>query len=90
VKADGGAEVFSRFFAPWYGIPEDPVTGSAHAVLAKYFCQQLGVKKLSARQCSSRGGDIWMRLLKNEDGSESASLSGFCVTTIRGEFVLPL
>ncbi|NXK56487.1 PBLD protein, partial [Chauna torquata] len=39
---DKGYDFYSRYFAPWYGILEDPVTGSAHAVLSSYWSEQLG------------------------------------------------
>lgn len=52
----------SRFFAPRYGIDEDPVTGSAHCVLVPYWAEKLGKKELSARQVSARGGDLWCKL----------------------------
>jgi len=48
----------SRFFAPKYGIPEDPVTGSAHCTLAPYWAGRLGKNILDARQVSRRGGNI--------------------------------
>ncbi len=48
----------SRFFAPQSGIPEDPVTGSAHCILAPYWAKRLGKSKLSARQLSARGGEL--------------------------------
>jgi PhzF family phenazine biosynthesis protein len=48
----------SRFFAPRYGIPEDPVTGSAHCELAPYWAKRLGKDSLVARQVSRRGGDL--------------------------------
>ncbi len=48
----------SRFFAPRFGIPEDPVTGSAHCMLTPYWADRLGKSSLSARQISSRGGEI--------------------------------
>ena len=51
-------DFISRYFAPWVGIPEDPVTGAAHTVLAGYWSEQLGKKQLLARQCSARGGDV--------------------------------
>jgi len=47
-----------RFFAPSHGIDEDPVTGSAYTQLAPYWSERLGVKKLRARQLSSRGGEV--------------------------------
>jgi len=48
----------SRFFAPAAGIPEDPVTGSAHCTLIPYWAERLGKKDLFARQISPRGGEI--------------------------------
>lgn len=52
----------SRYFAPAAGIPEDPVTGSAHCVLIPYWADRLGQTTLSARQVSSRGGRLSCRL----------------------------
>ena len=48
----------SRFFAPAVGIPEDPVTGSAHCTLVPYWAERLGLRELRARQISKRGGEI--------------------------------
>jgi PhzF family phenazine biosynthesis protein len=48
----------SRFFAPRFGIDEDPVTGSAHCVLTPFWAQRLGKNSLSAKQVSKRGGDL--------------------------------
>lgn len=48
----------SRFFAPKYGIPEDPVTGSAHCALAPYWSTKIGKTRLQARQISKRSGDV--------------------------------
>ena len=60
VTAGGNREDFvSRFFAPAVGIPEDPVTGSAHCTLIPYWSKKLGKKNLHARQISSRGGEIF-------------------------------
>jgi PhzF family phenazine biosynthesis protein len=60
LQGAGGQEydLLSRFFAPWCGIDEDAVTGSAHAVLGPYWAERLGRVALSARQCSRRGGDL--------------------------------
>lgn len=59
ITAPGEAVDFvSRFFAPRYGIPEDPVTGSAHCELAPYWAKRLGKSLLGARQVSRRGGNI--------------------------------
>ena len=48
----------SRYFAPAFGIPEDPVTGSAHCTLVPYWARRLGKAKMSARQVSRRGGEL--------------------------------
>ena len=59
VTAPGGGYDFeSRFFGPAVGVPEDPVTGSAHTKLAPYWAGRLGKNRLRARQLSARGGDL--------------------------------
>lgn len=70
----------SRFFAPKYGIPEDPVTGSAHCMLAPYWANKLGKNILSARQVSKRGGNIAC-----EVNSGRVMLSGYAVTFMEAE-----
>ncbi|XP_073734786.1 phenazine biosynthesis-like domain-containing protein isoform X2 [Callorhinus ursinus] len=55
-------DFYSRYFAPWVGVAEDPVTGSAHAVLSSYWSQQLGKKDMHAFQCSHRGGELEISL----------------------------
>lgn len=52
----------SRYFAPSYGVPEDPVTGSVHCVLTPYWADQLGKPALRARQLSERSGDLSCQL----------------------------
>ena len=52
----------SRFFAPAAGVPEDPVTGSAHCTLIPYWAEVLGKTKLTARQISPRGGELFCEL----------------------------
>jgi predicted PhzF superfamily epimerase YddE/YHI9 len=74
-------EIVSRAFAPGAGIDEDPVTGSAHAVLAPYWAGQLGRASFTAYQASRRGGHVSCRL----DG-DRAILGGRCVTVIEGRF----
>ena len=49
----------SRFFGPGAGVPEDPVTGSAHCTLIPYWSRRLGKADLFGRQISARGGEIW-------------------------------
>ncbi len=62
-EQSGKADFYSRFFDPWEGIPEDPVTGSAHCLLTPYWAEKLGKSELIAHQLSSRGGEILCRLL---------------------------
>lgn len=70
----------SRFFAPKFGIPEDPVTGSAHCELAPYWAGKLGKNSLSARQISKRGGNLGCELRGNR-----VVLSGSAVTFMEAE-----
>lgn len=58
-----GVDFVSRFFAPMDGIPEDPVTGSAHCTLIPYWAERLSKEVLEARQVSARGGRLHCRLL---------------------------
>ncbi|XP_012872506.1 PREDICTED: phenazine biosynthesis-like domain-containing protein [Dipodomys ordii] len=51
-------DFYSRYFAPWWDVAEDPVTGSAHTILSSYWSQQLGKKQMRAFQCSRRGGEL--------------------------------
>jgi len=83
VAARGRAtDIVSRVFTPYYAIPEDPVTGSAHAVMVPYWAETLG-DRFTAYQASARGGRIGCRL----DG-DRVILSGACVTVIEGIFLL--
>jgi len=77
------ADFVSRYFAPSYGIPEDPVTGSTHCSLGPYWAQRLGKKRLHARQVSERGGEIWC-----EVAGERVILKGKAVLTLRGELLI--
>jgi PhzF family phenazine biosynthesis protein len=51
-------DFIARFFAPKFGIPEDPVTGSAYTQLAPYWASKMGPKRFSVKQVSSRGGEL--------------------------------
>lgn len=57
-EGEGAFDVVSRVFAPTLGVPEDPVTGSAHALLAPYWCSRLGRDTLACDQASERGGNL--------------------------------
>jgi len=73
----------SRYFAPSYGIPEDPVTGSAHCILAPYWATRLGKSKLHARQLSERGGELWC-----EVAGDRVLLKGKAVVTLEGSLLI--
>jgi len=72
----------SRFFAPGVGIPEDPVTGSAHCALGPYWADRLGKTEFLAFQASKRGGVVRVRV----DGNR-IRLGGQAVTVVRGELL---
>jgi PhzF family phenazine biosynthesis protein len=77
---DDTYDFISRYFAPAKGIPEDPVTGAAHCMLAPYWAQRLGKRSFRAFQASRRGGEIVCRLF---DGR--VELEGSCVFYMEGE-----
>jgi PhzF family phenazine biosynthesis protein len=74
----------SRFFAPGAGIPEDPVTGSAHSTLIPYWSARLGKQRLHARQLSARRGELWC-----EDRGDRVGIGGKCVLYSRGQLEVP-
>jgi PhzF family phenazine biosynthesis protein len=77
---DGQYDFFSRYFAPAKGIPEDPVTGAAHCMLAPYWARRLGKTSFRAFQCSARGGEVLCRLK-----GDRVELEGSCVFYLEGE-----
>jgi len=84
VTAKGtSADVVSRCFYPGAGIPEDPVTGSAHCNVVPYWCKQLGTTKLFAKQLSARQGNLWCELK-----DDRVLMSGYCVAFLKGEIML--
>jgi len=74
----------SRFFAPGLGIPEDPVTGSAHCTLVPYWASRLGKTRLHARQVSRRGGELLCELR-----GDRVTIAGRAVTYLEGTIELP-
>jgi PhzF family phenazine biosynthesis protein len=72
----------SRFFAGYAGIDEDPVTGSAHCMLAPYWAAKLGRNEMRAYQASARGGEVNVRVLGDRVG-----LGGRAVTVLRGSLI---
>ncbi|MEV2275005.1 PhzF family phenazine biosynthesis protein [Nocardiopsis sp. NPDC049922] len=75
-------DMVSRFFAPGVGVPEDPVTGSAHTVLAPFWAERLGRTELTAHQASARGGDLELRL--PADAPDRVLIGGSAVTVSHG------
>jgi PhzF family phenazine biosynthesis protein len=77
---DAGYDFVSRYFAPAKGIPEDPVTGGAHCMLAPYWAKRLGKTAFRAYQASARGGEILCRVV-----DDRVMLEGACVFYIEGD-----
>lgn len=85
VSAQGStADIVSRVFTPAFDIPEDPVTGSAHAVAVPYWANVLGRDTFTAYQASARGGHLTCH-----HAGDRVELGGACVTVIEGSFMLP-
>lgn len=81
VSAKGDQVDFvSRFFAPQIGVPEDPVTGSAHTSLAPFWAKKFGKNKLTAQQLSKRGGSLTCEIRE-----ERVLISGNAITYLIGE-----
>lgn len=79
-SAEAGYDFVSRFFAPRAGVNEDPVTGSAHCVLAPYWAGRLGRDELIGYQASKRGG-----IVRVHATGDRVLLGGRAVTVMRGE-----
>ncbi|MGK4584916.1 PhzF family phenazine biosynthesis protein [Kitasatospora sp. HPMI-4] len=77
---DAGHHFVSRYFAPAYGVPEDPVTGSAHTALAPWWAARLGRTVLTGLQLSTRRGLVHTRV-----SSDRVELTGHAVTVVAGE-----
>jgi len=74
----------SRFFAPWFGINEDPVTGSAHTILTPYWSKKLDKKEMLASQLSERGGKLKVKIVENN----RVEIIGKTSLVLKGEFYL--
>jgi PhzF family phenazine biosynthesis protein len=80
VTAPGaGHDFVSRFFAPRVGVPEDPVTGSAHCTLAPYWATRLGKSKVTGHQVSRRGGELFCEVV-----GDRVKIGGHCVMYLEG------
>jgi len=83
VTAKGeSADFVSRFFAPNEGVPEDPVTGSAHSTLIPFWAKRLGKEKMVAKQLSKRGGTLYC-----QNCGDRVKMSGKAVLFLQGEII---
>jgi PhzF family phenazine biosynthesis protein len=83
-KGHAAYDFVSRYFAPWVGIDEDPVTGAAHAVLAPFWSRMLKKKEMRAFQASERGGELTVKIL----APDRVGLVGNAVIVSKGELHL--
>lgn len=77
---DDTTTVYSRCFYPAYDVPEDPVTGSAHCVIAPYWSKRLNKKRIHAKQGGLRQGELWCEVRQDR-----VFLSGDCQLYMKGE-----
>lgn len=84
-RGTGHYDFVSRYFAPAKGIPEDPVTGAAHCMLAPYWAKRLRKTEFRAFQASPRGGEVICRLM-----NDRVELQGECVFYLEGEIQVSL
>lgn len=82
-RGSGSIDFVSRFFAPWMGINEDPVTGSSHAVLFPYWENVTGKRQMKARQLSRRGGELLLR----RAAPSRLEIQGHAVVVAQGEIL---
>jgi predicted PhzF superfamily epimerase YddE/YHI9 len=80
--AGQGTDIVSRCFYPRVGVPEDPVTGSAHCTLASWWSNKLGRNRLTAEQASPRGGVVMIEMR-----GDRVRLGGRCSTVLEGDLV---
>ena len=80
---DGGADFVSRVFGPRVGVPEDPVTGSAHCITGPWWAERLGRTQLRAHQVSARGGHLGVTM-----AGDRVELTGRAVTVMEGQLVV--
>jgi predicted PhzF superfamily epimerase YddE/YHI9 len=80
---EAGVDFVSRFFGPAVGVPEDPVTGSAHCFLGPFWAERLGKPHLTGFQASERGGTVHVDVR-----GDRVVLGGHAVTVMRGEILV--
>jgi predicted PhzF superfamily epimerase YddE/YHI9 len=80
----GDADVVIRVFAPSVGLPEDPVCGTAHRIIAPYWSRLLSRPSLHSRHLSKRGGDLWCQV-----AGDTVTIAGDSITVVEGTLILP-
>ena len=78
-------DFIARFFAPKYGVPEDPVTGSAYTQLAPYWASKIGSKRFHVKQVSSRGGELSCEIV-----DDRVLISGKAVSYLEGKIKIEI
>ena len=84
-----GTDFVSRFFGPAVGVPEDPVTGSAHCTLAPYWAQRLGLAEMTGYQASARGGRVRVRVQGDRVMLAGAAVTVFSASLATGALPPP-
>ena len=82
-STSGDHDFVSRYFGPWEGLNEDPVTGSAHTVLAPYWSRIMGKDSFRAFQASARGGELVLRIAEDR-----VEITGTACVVFRGELLI--
>jgi PhzF family phenazine biosynthesis protein len=78
-------DFIARFFAPKYGIPEDPVTGSAYTQLAPYWSNKMGSKRFRVKQVSARGGELTCEVV-----ADRVFISGRAIKYLEGKITIEI
>ena len=81
--SSGQYDFISRYFAPWVGIDEDPVNGSSHCALTPYWSQRLAKRNLTARQASTRSGELSLQM-----AGDRVKISGTAITVLSAQLLV--
>lgn len=84
-RGNKGYDFISRYFNPWAGVNEDPVTGSVHTLLVSYWGDILNKTEMKAYQASQRGGEILLKI----ENKDRVGLTGDAVIVSKGEIFIP-
>ena len=82
-RGSNGVDFVSRYFAPTWGIPEDPVTGGAHCTLTPFWAGILGKTEFHAHQVSKRHGELWLKLR-----GDRVKIAGHAVSVLKGKLTI--